>query len=196
MKKLLVILCTILIWGTSLQLAFGAAPTWNLDKGHSGIYFRIDHIFSKTQGRFDDFSTNFQFDPKNLAESSIELTIATKSIDTGIGQRDKHLRSADFFDAKKFPTITFSSTKISKRSDNTFEVAGKLTVKGKSFDFVLPLELVGVKQHPREKGKLVAGFNGEVVLDRLQYGIGSGKFVEKGLIGKDVEVLVTLELLQ
>lgn len=76
-----------------------------------------------------------------------------------------------------------------------YEVAGKLTIKDQIYDLTLPLSLTGVKDHPSQKGKEVAGFNGEITLDRLAYKVGNGKFFDGGIIGKDVDVLVTLEVL-
>ena len=74
-----------------------------------------------------------------------------------------------------------------------FEVQGKFTVKGEVYDLVLPLTLAGIKDHPAAKGKEVIGFNGKITIDRLAYKIGAGKFYEMGVVGKDVEIFVTLE---
>ncbi len=196
MKKTNLIFTIILGLALSVQNLYAAAPSWNIDKGHSNFYFSVSHIYSKIHGRFGDFSGTFNFDPKNLAESSISFSIKVKSIDTNIGKRDKHLLSVDFFDESKFPTMTFTSTAISQTGPHSFDVAGKFTVKGTAYDLVLPLTLAGIKDHPMEKGMLVAGFNGKVTLDRLAYKIGAGKFYEFGVVGKDVDVLVSLEVLR
>lgn len=177
------------------QTAHAAAKVWEIDKAHTGFYFSVDHIFSKVQGYFGDFSGEVVFDPDNLAESKFVFTIDVKSIHTGIAQRDKHLVSADFFDEAKYPTLNFVSKTITKTGDNTYDVAGKFTAKGKEYDLVLPLVFEGVKEHPMSKGKDVAGFNGTITIDRLAFGIGSGKFYELGVVGKDVGILVTIEAL-
>lgn len=177
------------------QTAHAAAKAWEIDKAHTGFYFSVDHIFSKVQGYFGDFSGEVVFDPDNLAESKFVFTIDVKSIHTGIAQRDKHLVSADFFDEAKYPTLNFVSKAITKTGDNTYDVAGKFTAKGKEYDLVLPLVFEGVKEHPMSKGKDVAGFNGTITIDRLAFGIGSGKFYELGVVGKDVGILVTIEAL-
>ncbi len=117
------------------------------------------------------------------------------SIDTGIKQRDDHLRSADFFASSDHPLITFTSKAVTAAGEGVYQVAGTLTVKGKSRDLVLPLTFAGVKDHPATPGKQVAGFNGRLSVDRLALGVGDGKFYKMGLLGKEVEVLVTLELL-
>jgi polyisoprenoid-binding protein YceI len=175
--------------------AFSAAPSWKMDKAHSNIYFGVDHIFSKIRGHFNEFKTDIAFDPADLEGSRFDFEIQVNSIDTNIAKRDKHLQSGDFFDAVTFPVMTFSSAKISDRGDGMYEVTGTLTVKDKGYDFTLPLKFAGMKEHPAQKGTNVVGFNGSFVVDRLALGVGSGKFYDMGIVGKDVEVLVSLELL-
>lgn len=171
-----------------------AAPVWTLDKAHSNIYFSVDHIFSKTNGHFKEFTTDIRFDPNSPTTSQFFFEIQVDSIDTDIAKRDKHLQSADFFDAAKHPKITFKSEKIVDKGGSQYDVMGKLNIKDKTYDLTLPLTLAGIKDHPAMKGKLVVGFNGNITLDRLAYEVGSGKFYEMGVVGKDVDVLVTLEL--
>jgi polyisoprenoid-binding protein YceI len=193
MKKIQLYIVLSLLF--TAQIAFGSAKSWELDRAHSNVYFSIDHIFSTVNGSFNDFNTEVNFDPKNLSESRFYFEIEVKSINTNVTKRDKHLQSTDFFDASKHPQITFESVKITDGGDGKYDVAGKINVKGVSYDLTLPLVLVGVKDHPAAKGKVVAGFNGRVTLDRLQYNIGGGKFYEMGVAGKDVEVFLSLEFL-
>ena len=127
------------------QTVQAAARGWELDKAHSNFYFRISHIFSKVDGKFNDFSAEIKFDPANLAESSFFFEIKTDSVNTDIAKRDKHLQSSDFFDSDKFPLMTFASTKITAAGNNVYEVAGKFTVKGVAYDLTLPLTLAGIK---------------------------------------------------
>ena len=183
---------TTMVWASS---AFSAAPIWNLDKAHSGIYFSVDHIFSKVNGHFNEFSTDISFDPADLEGSKFDFEIQVSSIDTNIGKRDKHLQSGDFFDAAAYPVMTFKSSNISDKGNGMYDVAGTLTIKEKGYDLTLPLKLEGVKEHPAKKGTDVAGFNGGVSIDRLDHGVGSGKFYDMGVVGKDVDIFVTLELL-
>ncbi|MBT8361474.1 MAG: YceI family protein [Deltaproteobacteria bacterium] len=195
MKKLHLVGLSILFVFLAGQSAHSAARSWDLDKAHSNIYFSIEHIFSKVRGHFDDFKLEVNFEPQNLQESRFAFEIKVDSIDTNIGKRDKHLKSADFFDAGKYPLISFASEKITDAGNGVYEVAGKLTIKDQTYDLTLPLSLAGVKDHPSQKGKEVAGFNGEITIDRLAYKVGNGKFFDGGIIGKDVDVLVTLEVL-
>lgn len=194
MKKALfsLTLAVLLLFG---QNASAAARAWELDTDHSNVYFSIEHIYAKVQGRFAAIAATVHFDPANLKESRFDFEIKVDSIDTGIKQRDDHLRSADFFASSDHPLITFTSKAVTAAGEGVYQVAGTLTVKGKSRDLVLPLTLAGVKDHPTTPGKQVAGFNGRLSVDRLALGVGDGKFYKMGLLGKEVEVLVTLELL-
>ena len=185
-------LTVLLLFG---QNASAAARAWELDTDHSNVYFSIDHIYAKVQGRFTAIAATIHFDPANLKESRFDFEIKANSIDTGIAQRDEHLRSPDFFAAATHPLITFRSTGITDAGGGVYQVAGKLAIMGKTHDLVLPLTLAGVKDHPTTPGKEVAGFNGRLTVDRLALGVGDGKFYKMGLLGKDVDVLVTLELL-
>lgn len=195
MKRFSFIIIALIFLILAGQTVLAAARSWQLDKAHSNFYFRISHIFSKVGGNFNDFSGEIKFDPENLEESRFFFEIKTNSINTNIAKRDKHLQSGDFFDAGKFPLMTFKSVKITDIGNNVYEVLGKLTVKEEAYDLSLPLTLAGVKDHPAVKDKEVIGFNGLVTIDRLMYKIGTGKFVEMGVVGKDVEVFVTLEAL-
>jgi polyisoprenoid-binding protein YceI len=179
----------------SSSIAFAAARSWDMDKAHSGIYFSVDHIFSKVRGHFNEFTLEVNFDPAQLDESSFAFTIEVGSIDTNITKRDKHLLSADFFDSGKFPQMSFVSSKITDAGNGLYNVTGTLTVKDKPYELTLPLKLEGVKEHPAKKGTEVAGFNGTVVIDRLAHGVGGGKFYDMGIVGKEVEIFVTLEVL-
>ncbi|MEE4243391.1 MAG: YceI family protein [Desulfopila sp.] len=179
-----------------VQSGFAKAPAWEFDKDHSNFYFSVDHIFSKIRGHFEDYSGAINFDPANLEESSFLFEIKVDSINTHIAKRDKHLLSDDFFSAADFPLMRFQSSSISKSGDNSYNIAGTFTVKGKEYDLTVPLTLVGVKEHPMMKGTEVAGFNGTLTIDRLAYGVGSGKFYEYGVVGKDVEIFISLEVLR
>ncbi len=170
--------------------------SWEIDKEHTNFYFSVDHIYAKVQGRFTDYKATFLFDPENLKESEISFEIKVKSIDTGISKRDRHLLSKDFLNASKYPMITFASKRISKEGDNTYTVNGTLTIKDVSSEVILPLTYEGMRDHPFLKGSEVAGFNGHVFLDRLSFNVGDGNYYEMGAVGKDVDILITIEVLR
>ncbi len=174
----------------------GVTRTWEIDKEHTNFYFSVDHIYSKVQGRFTDYKGTILFDPDKLNESEISFEIMVKSIDTGINKRDRHLRSEDFFDASEYPLITFTSSTISKAAENSYNVNGTLTIKGVSSEVILPLRYEGSKDHPFLKETEVSGFNGQLSLDRLIYKVGDGKYYQMGAVGKDVDILVTIEALR
>jgi polyisoprenoid-binding protein YceI len=193
MKRFTTLFLALFILLAGSQSVLANSRVWEIDKYHSNFYFSISHIFSKVHGHFNDYSGEVRFDPANLAESRFYFEIKTNSVDTNIGKRDKDLQSARFFDSVKYPLMIFESIKITDVGDGLFEVQGKFTVKGQVYDLVLPLTLAGIKDHQAAKGKEVIGFNGKVTIDRLAYKIGDGKMYDMGLLGKDVEIVVTLE---
>jgi len=171
------------------------AATYEFDKAHSSIRFGVQHIYSTVYGQFDDYSGNIVFDPKKPTDAVFNIIIEVKSINTGIGKRDKHLRSAEFFDANKYPQITFVSSAAKHIEGTNYEISGTLTMKDVSKDIVLPLVFHGSKDHPMDKGKIVAGFDINIPLDRLAYRVGDGKFYKMGIVGKDIDTFVSLEML-
>ncbi len=171
------------------------AATYEFDKAHSGFRFGVQHIYSTVYGQFDDYSGTVVFDPAKPSDAVFQFNIEVKSINTGIGKRDKHLRSPDFFDADKYPQITFTSSAVKHLEGANYEVLGTLTIKDVSTNIALPLVYHGSKVHPMEKGKRVAGFDINLTLDRLAYNVGGGKFYEMGVVGKDIDIFVSLEML-
>lgn len=192
-KSILMSILLVIFFG--VQNSHAEVRSWTFDKVHSNFYFSVNHVFSKVHGHFSEFSGTIKFDPQNLAESSFIFEIDVDSINTDNGKRDKHLLSADFFEESKFPTMRFEGKTITAAGQNVFNVAGKFTIKGKSYDLVLPLTLAGIKDHPTQKGMLVAGFNGELTIDRLAYNVGTGKLFKYGVVDKEVNILVSLEVL-
>lgn len=195
-KKMLFSFFVVLFVGLIGSPLHAEVRPWEIDKEHANFYFSVDHIYAKVHGRFTDYNGTFLFDPDNLKDSKISFEIKVKSLDTGISKRDKHVLSADFLDASKFPLITFASSSITKAAGNTYNVNGKLTIKDVSTDLVLPLTYEGMKDNPLLPGMEVAGFNGRLTLDRLAYKVGDGKYYKMGVVGKDVDILVTLEVLR
>ena len=174
--------------------AIAAAPQWELDPAHSSIYFSVNHIYSTTRGYFEDFKGTVMFSPDDLAGSRFDFEVDVKSINTGNSKRDGHLNSAEFFDSKKYPKMTFKSTVVQHIKDNQYMVEGKMTVKDVSEAVSVPFMLLGVKAHPFDDKSEVAGFEARMTIDRLAYHVGGGKFADMGVVGKDVEVLITLEV--
>ncbi len=189
--KLSAVFLLVLIFSTS---AVAAAPKWELDPAHSSIYFGIDHIYSTVRGYFEDFKGTVMFSPDDLAGSRFDFEVDVKSINTGNSKRDGHLNSADFFDSKKFPTMSFKSTAVKHVNDNQYLVEGKMTVKDVSETVSVPFTLLGVTVNPFDDKSEVAGFEARMTIDRLAYHVGGGKFADMGVVGKEVDVLITLEV--
>jgi polyisoprenoid-binding protein YceI len=179
-----------------LPVAHAAAPEWKLDFDHTGIYFSINHIFSVTRGHFDKYEGTVVFSPDDLAKSRVEFEVEVDSINTNNSKRDKHLNSADFFDSKKFPTMTFKSRAVKHVKDNQYTVDGTLTIKDVSKEISVPVTFFGIKDFPFEKNTEVAGFEARMTIDRLAYNVGSGKYVDMGVVGQEVEVLISMEVLR
>ena len=183
-----------------LALLFGlagvasAADTWTIDKAHSDVSFRIKHLMSKVTGSFTDFDGTITTDFGNLAASSVSFTVQATSIDTKNPDRDKHLRSADFFDVEKYPAISFASSKITKTGEDSFDVTGTLTMHGVSKEITLPVTFLGAGQDPW--GNTKAGFEIETTLSRTDFGIVWNKALETGgfLLGDEVAVRINLEV--
>jgi polyisoprenoid-binding protein YceI len=197
MKKYSMILAiALIVMCICVKPARAASENWDFDTAHSRFYFIIDHIFSKVIGHFEDFSGTFLFDPDNLKESRMDIEIKAKSINTNIRKRDDHLRTDDFFAVSTYPLITFKSRRITHKGDNIYEVEGDFTLKDVTKPVILPLTYFGTKDNPLKEGQVVAGFETRFTIDRLDYHVGTGKFYKMGVVGKDVEILVSLEMLR
>ena len=169
------------------------AETFAVDAAHSEVGFQIRHFVSQTRGRFNEFSGMVDLDPKNLPASSVDIKIKAASIDTNQPDRDKHLRSADFFDVEKFPEITFKSKSVKPTGENTFDVLGTLTLHGVSKDVTLPVTYSG--QIKDQRGNVHAGFSTAVTINRKDFGINFNQALDNGgvVLGEDVKVNIDLE---
>ncbi|MBN1904583.1 MAG: YceI family protein [Deltaproteobacteria bacterium] len=172
-----------------------AAPVeWNIDKAHSNFYFDIRHIFSTIRGGFDGFTGKINIDSEKPEASSVTFDVEVKSVNTGINQRDNHLRTMDFFDAGEYPLMKFKSTSVKKVEGNKYVMTGDFTIKDVKKTIEVPFTYLGVKDNPSKQGELVAGFDALFTIDRLAYNVGDGKFYKMGLIDKDVKIFISLEL--
>ncbi|HEY1334588.1 MAG TPA: YceI family protein [Myxococcaceae bacterium] len=179
--------------GVAAAAVLSAAETYTIDKNHSDASFRIRHFASKVRGRFSDFEGTIQADPAKPEASSVTFTIKTASIDTGQPDRDKHLRSADFFDAEKFPEIAFKSSKFTPTGKDTYNVTGTLTMHGVSKEMTLPVTYLGTVKDPR--GNERASFEIDTKLNRKDFGMTWNKTLDSGglMLSDDVDVEIALE---
>ena len=172
-----------------------AVTIWNIDPSHSAIGFSVRHmVVSKTRGRFTKWSGQIAFDPDRPQDSKVEVAIDPASIDTADAQRDAHLRSPDFFDVEKYPTITFKTTKIIKgEAPNTVKAEGNLTIHG-----VTKPVTVNVEYTPDTVagGQTVQGLTATTKINRKDFGLNWNKALESGgvLVGDDVQITIEAEL--
>jgi polyisoprenoid-binding protein YceI len=196
MKKTVIVILMALLPFCILSAAQAAPPEWKFDREHSSFFFEIKHIYYVTRGYFEAFSGTFRFDPDNLNLSKIDIVIETDSLTTHLKKRDRHVRSDDFMDVRRYPQMRFQSNAIRYLSDNVYEVDGRLSIKGVTKDITVPFKFLGVRDNPFNEKQIVAGFESRFTIDRLDYKVGSGKYYEMGVIGKDVDILITLEMLR
>jgi len=161
---------------------------WNLDGTHSGINFAVRHMLSKVRGRFAGFVGTLELDDADLAQSTVDVTIDASSIDTGTAQRDDHLRSADFFDVAKFPTLRYQSKGIEKLGKDRFRVIGDLTIRDVTREVPLDVEYGGRGKDPW--GNERAGFSASAAIDRKDFGLQWNQVLETGgvLVGDKIDI--------
>ena len=192
MKKLIFVFLLSVFLGSASVYAY----EWQIDPAHSSIMFEVKHIYSVTRGQFSDFTGKVFFNPDKPEESRCEFVVKTDSIDTRIGKRDSHLRSDDFFASKKYPEMRFKSTRVTPAGNNTYTLEGTMTVKDITREMRLEMKLLGQKEHPFKKNSMVAGFETRFTIDRLDFNVGGGKFYKMGVVDKDVDVLISLEVMR
>jgi polyisoprenoid-binding protein YceI len=175
----------------SPALAVADPVIYKVDVDHSGVSFSVRHFVSNVSGRFRDFDGVIKYDKANPAASSVEFTVRAASIDTTNNDRDEHLRSKDFFDVQKFPTVTFSSTQVAAKDGTTLNVTGNLTLHGVTRSITLPVSLLGAVKTPRGEK---AGFETVFKIDRKEFGIIWNNVLDSGpVLGDDVKVTIEVE---
>lgn len=176
-----------------ISLSWGMAQEWKQDPAHSSLSFAAPHVFAKVHGSFAKVDYTVHFDQNDLEHSSLVIEVDVHSITTGVSKRDKHLLSNEFFDGKKYPTIKFASTKIEKSENAVYQISGNITVKGKTYPFMFPLQIKGPITAPFDKNLEILGFTAVLPIDRLSFAIGDGNFYKKGIIGKDIDIFLNYE---
>ncbi len=176
-----------------LLTAFIATPAWaakfNIDPAHTSITFKVPHmVISKVKGRFDKFEGSFDFDEKSQKLDNVQVKIQADSISTNQADRDKHLKSPDFLDVAKFPTIEFKGTKVIYESAKPKKVEGKITIHGVTKDITLDVEYKGAVTDPMGVRRI--GFEIETKLNRKDFGLVWNKALETGgvVVGDNVDI--------
>ena len=170
-----------------------AADTYQFDKAHTTVGFQVRHIFTMLGGKFQEFTGTINVDRAKPEASTVEFTINAGSISTDEPKRDAHLKSPDFFDVAKYPTITFKSTSVKPNGKDRWLVAGDLTMRGVTKQVTLPVTFVGEGKDPWGNEKM--GFETQTTLNRQDYGISWNKTLDQGgvLVGDEVKVQVSVE---
>jgi polyisoprenoid-binding protein YceI len=188
------------IWITNAQdktakVAYISIPggEYKIDPAHSIIGFAIRHLeINWVEGRFKDFNGIIRYDEKDVTKSTVEFTAKIESIDTGVEARDKHLRTADFFDAAKYPEMRFKSTRIERQGNDGYVLHGDFTLREVTKQVALPFTITGAIKDPW--GNTRFGIKAQTKINRRDYGITWGKAMEGGGFDLGNEVTINLQL--
>jgi polyisoprenoid-binding protein YceI len=171
--------------------------TWQIDPAHSTIELAVKHMmFTTVRGRFKDFTGTIEADEQNPDQSTVNVVIQAASLDTGVADRDTHLRSADFLDVENNPTITFRSRRVEgamKQEGDRFKVIGDLTIRGKSMEVTLDCTYEGTGKDPW--GGTRAGARATTKIDRREWGLQWNQALETGgiLVANEVRIEVDVQ---
>jgi polyisoprenoid-binding protein YceI len=192
------ILSTIFVAFVFFAAAVGHAATWDVDKVHSSVGFSVRHMMVSTvRGEFTSYQATAEFDPTDPPKLSVEATIDAASISTRNDARDKHLRSADFFDVEKFPQITFKSTKAVRVAEGKYRVTGDLTIHGITKEITLEGE--GFSNTIKDSGgNIRTGATATATISRKDFGLLWNAALEAGgvVVGDEVTIDLEIELTQ
>lgn len=176
-------------------LTKNGVKVWGLDAAHSSIHFSVKHmVISQTKGSFSDYKISAETSGDDFANAKIELEIPVNSINTGMVDRDNHLRSADFFDVEKFQTIKFVSKAMTKVNDEDYKLTGDITIKGITRPIEFNVNYGGQLVDPW--GNTRAGFTIDGAIDRFDFGLNWNSLLEAGgaVVGKTVKLQAEIEL--
>ena len=177
------------------KVAYAPIPSgdYKLDPAHSLIGFAVRHLeINWVEGRFKEFEGTIHYDDKDVTRSSVEFSAKVASVDTEVEARDKHLRTADFFEVEKFPTMTFKSTRVERKGKDAYILHGDLTLKGVTKPVALPFTIKGAVKDPW--GNTRFGIAGETKINRRDFGVNYGNAFAGGLdVGNEVTISLQLE---
>jgi polyisoprenoid-binding protein YceI len=195
MRKLMT---TVAAFALSALPGLAFASTWDIDTGHSAAQFSVRHLaVSNVRGEFGKITGTLQLDDKDITKSTVEATIDVTSINTREEKRDQHLKSPDFFDVAKFPTITFKSKKVAKEGSDRLKVTGDLTIHGVTKEVALQVD--GPAKPIKDPwGNTKTGITATTKINRKDFGLTWNKALETGglVVGEDVTITLDVELQQ
>jgi polyisoprenoid-binding protein YceI len=168
------------------------AATYKVDVDHTSVSFKIRHLLSNVQGYFREFEGQFEYEPGKPETWKAEGVIQAASIDTNVKERDNHLRSADFFEVEKYPTITFKTTRVIESGEKKAKVEGLINIHGVEKPIVMDVEIHGVAKDPW--GNTLASFTATTTINRKDFGLSWNQALETGQLLVGEEVKITLEV--
>ncbi|MFM7774777.1 MAG: YceI family protein [Candidatus Kapaibacterium sp.] len=173
------------------------ADTWKCDAVHSNVTFNVNHlVISEVQGSFKVFDGTMTTSKSDMSDAVISFSVNTASINTDNEMRDGHLRSDDFFNAEKYPAMTFKSTGMTKTGANTYKLMGNLTIRDVTKPVTFDVRFGGEAKNGM--GKQARGFVAETTIDRMDYNLKWNKLTEAGgaMVGKDVRIRCNMEMMK
>lgn len=180
-----------------VSLSPAQSESWKIDPTHSSITFAIDYmVLTEVTGSFKEFSGAMHAPADSLAKGAFTVAIKAGSINTDNEKRDGHLRSADFFDAEKFPEISFVSSSIRPTSGNSYSITGNLTMRGVTKPVVITAKQTGQMKDPW--GNIRKGFKGTLTVNRSEFGVKYNSALETGgfVLGEDVDVTINAQFIK
>ena len=189
MSRLVLVLTAALALTAS---AAAQATTWQIDPNHTAAQFSVRHLgISTVRGAFTKVSGSVTYDPTNPGKTVIDVTIDANSVDTRVERRDNDLRSPNFFDAAKFPTLTFKSKHTEANGAGRLKVTGDLTIHGVTKEVVLEVE--GPSEPMKDpRGNQHMGASASTKINRQDFGVSA----DKGMVGDDISIMIDVELIQ
>ena len=191
-------------WMTAIVLVFATVPgfaevsTWEIDSAHSGVHFSVRHMMIATvRGEFRKVTGTIQMDEKDITKSTVEAMIDATTVETREERRDNDLRSANFFDVAKFPTITFKSTSVTRLGEGRFKVAGDLTMHGVTKPVILDVEGLNTQVNDPRRGPKM-GASATTQIKRSDFGLTWNRVIETGgvAVSDEVGIVIDLELVK
>lgn len=183
----------LVVAGTLLAAPSAWATTYAIDSDHTTVSFKIRHLFSYVQGTFNEFAGTFEYVPGQPDQWHVAATIQAASIDTRVADRDKHLRSKDFFHVERYATLTFQSTGVSDATETSAKLHGLLSIHGVEKPVALDLAIHGEGKDPW--GNVRSGFTATTTINRKDFGLTWNEVLETGqlLVGEEVEITLEVE---
>lgn len=171
-----------------------ATERWEIDASHSGIHFSVRHlVIAKVRGQFSRWSGALVVPDGDFTKATVEAVIDASSIETGVADRDAHLKSPDFFDVAQFPEVVFAASQFEAQGEGNGRLAGRLTIKGVTKDIVLDVERHGQAKDPW--GNERAAFSAKTSIDRKDFGLAWNQVLESGgvMVGEKVNLEIEIE---